>query len=382
LFLLFFAAAAFAGEMPSDARVFLDKNCAGCHRGASAPGGLDVSALPFALDEVNTFSRWVRVYDAVLTGAMPPGGKPVGGREPFLAALGTPLAAHQQAVAMTQGRAVLRRLNRYEYENTIRDLLAAPWLQLRDSLPEDGVVNRFNKVGQALDVSHVQMARYMETAEQAMRQVLAAAQQPEATKRYYAREQKRFLSRMRYSSFNTHPERATIPVLGVEAQPEVLHERAPITVGEADPKTRELEAFATPASNYVGNEHHFDQFVAPAGGRYRLRFSAYSIWIHTLYGPEGHKTRPAWWRPKRCAASPRLTTFCWSATKTSHPIRGWRFPICSKAISMNPALTCGRQPTISLLCGLRSDGGGWLRSTPKNRQFCLPTANLKVTTDC
>jgi hypothetical protein len=311
LFLLFFAAAAFAGEMPPDARAFLDKNCAGCHRGAAAPGGLDVSALPFALDDVNTFSRWVRVYDAVRSGAMPPGGKPVGGREPFLAALGAPLAAHQQALAAKQGRAVLRRLNRYEYENTIRDLLAAPWLQLRDSLPEDGVVNRFNKVGQALDVSHVQMARYMETAEQAMRQVLAAAQQPETTKRYFAREQKRFLNRMRYSSFNTHPERATIPVLGVEAQPEVLHERAPITVGEADPKTRELEAFATPASNYVGNEHHFDQFVAPAGGRYRLRFSAYSIWIHTIYGPEGHKTRPAWWRPNR-----ELT----SQGRTSEPV--------------------------------------------------------------
>lgn len=291
VYLLLFAAAAFAGELPPDARAFLDKNCTSCHCGDKAPGALDLTTLPFELDDAHIFSRWVRVHDAVRDGAMPPKTKP-SGRDEFLSALAKPIVAYEHNRAATQGRSVLRRLNRYEYENTIRDLLAAPWLNLRDSLPEDGVINRFNKVGQALDVSHVQMARYMETAENAIRQVLAAANQPEAAQRYYAREQKRFLSRMRYSSFNNHPERATIPVLGVEAQPDVLHEKVPITVGESDPKIRELEAFATPASNYVGNEHHFDQFVAPAGGRYRLRFSAYSIWIHTIYGPENHKTAP------------------------------------------------------------------------------------------
>jgi len=307
-FILFLiCVAAFAGELPPDARAFIDKNCAGCHRGDKAPAALDLTALSFNLDDPHTYSRWVRIHDAVRDGIMPPKAKP-DGRDEFLSALAKPIVNHQQSQNSAQGRSVLRRLNRYEYENTVRDLLAAPWLNLRDSLPEDGVINRFNKVGQALDVSHVQMARYMETAESAIRQVLAAANQPEVTKRYYAREQKRFLGRMRYSSFNAHPERATIPVLGVEAQPDVLHEKAPITVGEADPKTRELEAFATPASNYVGNEHHFDQFIAPAGGRYRLRFSAYSIWIHTLYGPENHKTRPAWWRPNRELTSQGRTT--------------------------------------------------------------------------
>lgn len=307
MILLLFAAAAFAGELPPEARAFLDKNCAGCHRGDKAAAALDLTTLPFRLDDAHIFSRWIRVHDAVRDGIMPPKTKPAG-RDEFLVALAKPIVVHEQNRAATQGRSVLRRLNRYEYENTIRDLLAAPWLNLRDSLPEDGVINRFNKVGQALDVSHVQMARYMETAENAIRQVLAAANQPETAKRYYAREQKRFLSRMRYSSFNTHPERATIPILGVEAQSDVLHEKVPITVGESNPKTRELEAFATPASNYVGNEHHFDQFVAPAGGRYRLRFSAYSIWIHTIYGPENHKTRPAWWRPNRELTSQGRTT--------------------------------------------------------------------------
>ncbi len=188
------------------------------------------------------------------------------------------MIAHEKRRAATTGRAVMRRLNRYEYENTMRDLLGAPWLQVRDMVPEDGVANRFNKTGQALDVSHVQLARYMETAEQSLRLVLAASKQAPQQKRYYARDQKRMLNRMRYSSFNRHPERATIPILGFEAQPEVLAEKVPITVGDADPKTRELEGFATPAGNYVGNEHHFDQFAAPVGGAYRLSFNAFSLW--------------------------------------------------------------------------------------------------------
>src|SRR5947207_14423549 len=83
------------------------------------------------------------------------------------------------ADANTTGRSVLRRLNRYEYENTLRDLLSAPWLQLKDSLPEDGILQRFNKSGQSLDVSHVQMMRYMEAAEQAIRLALASASQAE-----------------------------------------------------------------------------------------------------------------------------------------------------------------------------------------------------------
>jgi hypothetical protein len=286
--------------VPPAAKTIIEGKCAVCHKPPAAAAGLDLTALDFDLDKPETFQRWVRVHDAVEQGAMPQGSPlPRDSRQRFLRAIELPMIAHERARDASRGRSVLRRLNRYEYENSLRGLLGAPWLQVRDSLPEDGIVQRFNKSGQALDVSHVQMARYMETAEQALRDVIAAAKQPEVHKRYYAREQRRFLNRMRYSSFNRHPERATIPILGFDAQPDVLAEKAPITVGASDPKTRELEAFATPASTYTGNEYHFDGFTAAVGGVYRLRFNAYSIWIHTLYGPQGSKTRPAWWRPDR-----------------------------------------------------------------------------------
>ena len=297
--------------LPGETKAFIEKNCAACHRSAKAPAGLDLTTLDFQPDNPENYARWVRVHDAVNLGAMPPAAPATltsAERKAFTSAIAAPMLEFERQRAATQGRAVLRRLNRYEYENTLRDLLGAPWLQLRDSLPEDGIVQRFNKSGQALDVSHVQMSRYMETAEQALRLVLDASHKPETTKRYYARDQKRLLNRMRYSPFNNHPERASIPILGFEAQPDVLAEKAPLTVGDSDPMTRELEAFATPASTYVGNEYHFDQFAAPSGGSYKLRFNTYSIWIHTIYGALLRRDKVEWWRPDRDNTSRGRTT--------------------------------------------------------------------------
>src|SRR5882724_11105378 len=171
--------------VPPDAKALIDKSCAGCHRSPNAPAGLDLTLLSFDLTDAQTFGTWVRIHDAVRDAVTPPGNKNAlkpAEREAFLKTIAEPMIAHEHWRAATQGRSMLRRLNRYEYENTVRDLLSAPWLQLRDSLPEDGLVSRFNKVGQALDVSHVQMARYMEAAEQAIRLVLAAADQPQVEK--------------------------------------------------------------------------------------------------------------------------------------------------------------------------------------------------------
>ena len=83
-----------------------------------------------------------------------------------------------------------RRLNRYEYENALRDLLNVPWAQVKDKLPLDGEAYRFNKSGEALDVSFVQMERYLTAADYAMRQAMSAAfERPETTvRKIYARD--------------------------------------------------------------------------------------------------------------------------------------------------------------------------------------------------
>jgi len=161
-----------ADEFPV-VRSFVQQYCVECHDTETKKGGLDLTALKWGLQDAKTFGQWVKVYDRVHDGEMPPKKKtqpPANEAQAFLKNIAEPMIASDREREMREGRATLRRLNRYEYENTLRDLLDAPWLQVSQMLPEDGESHRFNKSGDALDVSHVQMARYLAVADYALRQ--------------------------------------------------------------------------------------------------------------------------------------------------------------------------------------------------------------------
>src|SRR6266700_5463775 len=285
-FSLLFACAAqvAAANFPPASRQFVEKHCVECHDAEMKKGGLDLTALKFDPANPTNFSTWVLVHDRMMLGEMPPKKKARPAPEQtdaFINSLASSLTAAEQARAAKEGRATQRRLNRYEYENALRDLLHAPWLQVRDSLPEDGEAHRFNKVGDALDVSHVQMARYLGAADYALRQAMATHATRPATKvtRYYARDQRSYTGPMKFTVFNTAPERATFPVLGFKGQPEVRAGRAPLTVGSTNADLRELEGVGVVASAYEPIEPKFNQFRSPVAGRYKLRFNAYSVWV-------------------------------------------------------------------------------------------------------
>ena len=284
LFLLLLAVVCpvMGASLPPASRQFLEKYCQDCHDAETKKGGLDLTALWFDLDNPTNFSQWVLVHDRSSNGEMPPKKKArpdASELERFEKLLSSSLVSAEQARIAVEGRATQRRLNRYEYENALRDLLHAPWLQVRDSLPEDGEAHRFNKVGEALDVSHVQMARYLGAADYALRQVMATqATRPETrTTRYYARDQRSYTGPMKFSVFNTAPERATFPVLGFQGQPEVRAGKAPIT--SLTKAERELEGVGVVASAYEPIEPKFNQFRAPVSGRYKLRFNAHTVWV-------------------------------------------------------------------------------------------------------
>jgi hypothetical protein len=268
----------------SDSGKFFEKYCFECHDAETKKGGLDLTALKFDPANSTNFATWVLVHDRVSNGEMPPKKKArpePSDVEAFIPPLASALTAAERGRLAKEGRATQRRLNRYEYENALRDLLQAPWLQVRSSLPEDGEANRFNKIGDALDVSHVQMARYLGVADYALRQAMATqAEEPKpSVRRYYARDQRSYTGPMKYSVFNTAPERATFPVLGFQGQPEVRAGTAPITVGSTNPEQRELEGVGVLASAYEPIEPKFNQFKAPVAGHYKLRFNGYSVWV-------------------------------------------------------------------------------------------------------
>lgn len=274
---------------------FTEKHCASCHNDVDKEGGLDLGALKFSPGDPANFERWVLVHDRLKSGEMPPKEKARPDAQAagaFLRTLASSLTAAERERTAREGRATQRRLNRYEYENALRDLLHAPWLQVKGELPEDGESELFNKVGDVLDVSHVQVTRYMRAAHHAIRQAMGvelARQElpPPAVKRYYARDETVWTRTFhRRIDGNPTPDRMAFPVLGTAPQPDVRALKAPLSVGDADPATRDLEAVGWMRSNYHPFHTIWDNFRAPVSGRYRVRWSGYTIWV----GPNGFNT--------------------------------------------------------------------------------------------
>lgn len=281
---------------PPGTQAFLKTHCLACHNATLKEGKLDLTTLSLASADPKSLATWVKVHDRVQAGEMPPKEMPqptAAARTAFLRAVSAPLLTREAERTRREGRAVWRRMNRYEYENTLRDLLGAPWLQIKELLPEDGEAYRYNKVGEALDVSYVQLSRYLTAAEYALREVVAAqAIPPATTRRFYTREQPSFTGPLVFTEFNGSPERATFPLLDSQADLAVLERKAPLTT----PERREREAVGVVASTYEPLEPKFNRFRAPVAGRYKLRLSAYTFWA----APESEKR---WWRPSRSALS-------------------------------------------------------------------------------
>jgi mono/diheme cytochrome c family protein len=215
------AAAPFAG-----ADAFLRKNCTMCHGSAAPQAGLDLTKLAYEPTNPDNFGKWVKIHDRVSAGEMPPAGLPrpaEASLRGFIDGLAGTLTKFEESANAQSGRSGLRRLNAYEYENAIRDLLDTPWVPIKDNLPQDGIANRFNKTGTALDVSHVQMARYLSTAQLAMREAIASKLvQPKTTiTRIYAREEPSLARNFWPREGNTRTDRINFPVLDSHAQPDV-----------------------------------------------------------------------------------------------------------------------------------------------------------------
>jgi hypothetical protein len=271
---------------------FTDRHCSSCHNDVDREGGLDLTTLTFAPEQPENFLTWVKVHDRVQTGEMPPKDKKrpeAAAVKEFVTGLSASLVAAEQAVVAEEGRTTRRRFNRTEYENALRDILQVPWVQVQDQLPEDGEAFRFNKVTTALDVSHVHMMRYLTAADYALRQVMSVefTRPPSTVRRFYAREDPG-INEYRPRIGNPVPERLKFPVLDGRAQPDVRAGNGPLTVGEADPAVREREAMGWTSSNYAsGFSSRWMSFRAPVAGRYRFRFSGYTIWV----GGGGHFIR-------------------------------------------------------------------------------------------
>ncbi len=263
--------------MLADPKPFLQKYCFECHDADTKKGGLNLEALQF--DLATNFNQWVKIADRVATGDMPPKKKarPDGkDLRTFTNSLSSSLMTFDLAKVAQEGRATKRRLNRYEYEETLRDLLSLPYLEVKAFLPEDSESHGFNKIGDALDVSHVQMARYLTAADFALRAAMAPKSEPPETQtnRFYTWQEREFWGKIKLEG---PLNRRTFPLVGLDLQTNIMVEQRPRMQKTEDPERRGKESMAVVVSTYEPTEIRFGGFRAAVAGKYKLKFAGYSI---------------------------------------------------------------------------------------------------------
>ncbi len=165
---------------------FLAKNCVECHGPKKKNAGL---ALHIYTDEKSILKdrkKWHEVVRMLTNGEMPPAEKK---ERPDLKDVDAVLKSVHDIFHAADangkrdpGRVTMRRLNRTEYNNTIRDLVGVDF-KPADDFPADDVGYGFDNIGDVLTISPVLMERYLAAAETIMQQAILVGDLPKPSTR-------------------------------------------------------------------------------------------------------------------------------------------------------------------------------------------------------
>ncbi|HLK47721.1 MAG TPA: DUF1592 domain-containing protein [Bryobacteraceae bacterium] len=145
-------------------RALLDKYCVTCHNQKTKTAGLMLDKLDLANVAAGA-ETWEKVIQKIRGGMMPPVGMPRPDRaalDAFMTSLENQLDQAYFA-KVNPGRVSLHRLNRAEYGNAVRDLLALD-VDVSSLLPADDANFGFDNIADSLSVSPMLMERYVTAA--------------------------------------------------------------------------------------------------------------------------------------------------------------------------------------------------------------------------
>ncbi len=171
-----------ADEYQQQVLPVLSKSCLNCHNDRTKAGTLSLEAFKDPAAALAQQAIWPKVLERVSAGSMPP---------PNAAPLSQsdrdaitnwvrklPGVAEASIVRSSAGRVTARRLNRVEYNNTIRDLLGVA-ARPADEFPVDDSGYGFDNNGDVLSVSPMLMEKYMQAAEKVSRLAVYGETVPE-----------------------------------------------------------------------------------------------------------------------------------------------------------------------------------------------------------
>ncbi len=160
--------------MPERHRAFFKNYCVDCHNAETTEGHLRLDDVSFALDSVENAERWQKILNQLNSGSMPPkeAKRPENKEKTeFLDDLAQTLVKARKSLSDVRGKITMRRLNRREYKNSIRELLGIE-LDVSD-LPDDRGVGGFDTVGASLFMSSDQFEQYHALGRRALNEAFA-----------------------------------------------------------------------------------------------------------------------------------------------------------------------------------------------------------------
>lgn len=165
---------------------FFAENCADCHEGPSAENGIHLDAFTDAASLERNADTLAKAMQMLSSHKMPPAKReqpPEAERQAVVAWLHAFDESSVYAGPPDPGRVTLRRLNRAEYNNTIRDLLGTDF-RPADAFPADDAGYGFDNNGDVLAIAPVLMEKYLTAAVQSLDHVIkvSAAKPPPVQK--------------------------------------------------------------------------------------------------------------------------------------------------------------------------------------------------------
>ncbi|MBY0586508.1 DUF1592 domain-containing protein [bacterium] len=173
-----------AAELPSMAsleieiRPFLATYCIACHDGAEAKGGVLLDDIPTVEHFATHRRQWNKVIAQIRAKGMPPADEdqPTDAERAKIVEWLTTAVNHVDCSGdRPPGKPTLRRLNRVEYNNTIRDLLAIDF-RPADDFPADDVGEGFDNIGDVLSISPLLLEKYLEASQKIAERAIVVPQ--------------------------------------------------------------------------------------------------------------------------------------------------------------------------------------------------------------
>lgn len=152
-------------------RPFVENYCVECHDASTARAGFRIDLLGSDFNQGNTADQWKEVMDRINSGQMPPKAQPRPDAQEAFAVSSWVAHKLDETTRVAQGaggRVPLRRLNRVEYANTVRDLFSLDdnyARRIEKELPADGKVGGFDRGAAGLFMDEGQLDKHLAVAQ-------------------------------------------------------------------------------------------------------------------------------------------------------------------------------------------------------------------------